>query len=71
MGKGDKQRPFDANKYHSNFDEINWRNSTEGRRIVGLAFVGDMDALKEEITIQNKKIKLVKTPKGKATRYVY
>ena len=26
-GKGDSPRPYDANKYASNFDNIKWQNS--------------------------------------------
>ena len=61
MGKGCKIRPFDVKRYRANHDEINWisRNAIDNQ----VAQLVDL----EEPVVE----KLIKTPKGKAKRYVY
>lgn len=62
MGKGSKPRPVDIKKYRNNHDEINWiSRSTIDTQVAQMA---DLDENPSEL-------KLIKTPKGKAKRYIY
>jgi hypothetical protein len=70
-GKGSNPRPVNKKVFDSNFDEIDWKNSAEARKIVGLAFVGNMAELEKELKNQDKKVKTVKTKIGKAVRFIY